>query len=80
MDEEAIRWIGLPVMSGFELAWRIRENAQNNGTRLVALSRYGQDSDVRERRDYTVAPATTGSRGSSRVKMHPVSETLRAEI
>jgi CheY-like chemotaxis protein len=33
-------------MSGFDLARRIRENPQNAGTRLVALSGYGQDSDI----------------------------------
>jgi two-component system CheB/CheR fusion protein len=39
--------LGLPVMSGFELARRIRRNPANKGTRLVALSGYGQDSDIR---------------------------------
>jgi len=38
--------LGLPVMSGFELARRVRENPQIAGTQLVALSGYGQDSDV----------------------------------
>jgi CheY-like chemotaxis protein len=38
--------LGLPVMSGFELAKRIRQSPANDGTRLVALSGYGQDSDV----------------------------------
>ena len=38
--------LGLPVMSGFELARRIRRNPANKGTRLVALSGYGQDSDI----------------------------------
>jgi two-component system CheB/CheR fusion protein len=38
--------LGLPVMSGFEVARRIRRSAENAGTRLVALSGYGQDSDV----------------------------------
>jgi two-component system CheB/CheR fusion protein len=38
--------LGLPVMSGFDLARRIRQNAANRRTRLVALSGYGQDSDV----------------------------------
>jgi two-component system CheB/CheR fusion protein len=38
--------LGLPVMSGFELARRIRQNPNNNTTWLVALSGYGQDSDV----------------------------------
>ena len=39
--------LGLPVMSGFEVARRIRRNPANNGIRLIALSGYGQDSDVR---------------------------------
>jgi two-component system CheB/CheR fusion protein len=38
--------LGLPVMSGFDLAKRIRQNPVNRGTRLIALSGYGQDSDV----------------------------------
>jgi CheY-like chemotaxis protein len=38
--------LGLPVMSGFELARRVRSNPANGTTRLVALSGYGQDSDV----------------------------------
>jgi two-component system CheB/CheR fusion protein len=42
----AIVDLGLPVMSGHDLARRIRATPANNGTRLVALSGYGQDSDV----------------------------------
>jgi CheY-like chemotaxis protein len=38
--------LGLPVMSGFDLARQIRDNPQNASVRLVALSGYGQDSDV----------------------------------
>jgi two-component system CheB/CheR fusion protein len=38
--------LGLPVMSGFDLARRIRGNPANASVRLVALSGYGQDSDV----------------------------------
>jgi two-component system CheB/CheR fusion protein len=38
--------LGLPVMSGYELARRIRQNPRNAHTRLVALSGYGQDSDI----------------------------------
>jgi CheY-like chemotaxis protein len=34
-------------MSGFELARRIRENHATRAIRLVALSGYGMDSDVR---------------------------------
>jgi two-component system CheB/CheR fusion protein len=44
--ELALVDLGLPVMSGFELARRIREKDENRGIRLVALSGYGQDSDV----------------------------------
>ena len=42
----AIVDLGLPVLSGFDLARRIRRNPSLNGVRLVALSGYGQDSDV----------------------------------
>jgi len=38
--------LGLPVMSGYELARRVRQNPENDSTRLVALSGYGQDSDI----------------------------------
>jgi CheY-like chemotaxis protein len=38
--------LGLPVMSGFDLARRIRAHAASAGIRLVALSGYGQDADV----------------------------------
>jgi two-component system CheB/CheR fusion protein len=38
--------LGLPVVSGFELARRIRQNRANDGICLVALSGYGQDSDI----------------------------------
>jgi two-component system, chemotaxis family, CheB/CheR fusion protein len=38
--------LGLPVLSGFDLAKRIRQNPANRVTRLIALSGYGQDSDV----------------------------------
>jgi two-component system CheB/CheR fusion protein len=42
----AIVDLGLPVMSGYDLARRIRASRENDGTRLVALSGYGQDSDI----------------------------------
>jgi two-component system CheB/CheR fusion protein len=42
----AIVDLGLPVMSGFEVAKRIRRNRELDTTRLVALSGYGQDTDV----------------------------------
>jgi two-component system CheB/CheR fusion protein len=38
--------LGLPLMSGFELAQRVRQNPRNARTRLVALSGYGQDADI----------------------------------
>jgi two-component system CheB/CheR fusion protein len=38
--------LGLPLMSGYDLARRVRDNADNATTRLVALSGYGQDSDI----------------------------------
>jgi two-component system, chemotaxis family, CheB/CheR fusion protein len=38
--------LGLPVMSGFDLARRIRQDRKNSRTWLVALSGYGQDSDI----------------------------------
>jgi two-component system CheB/CheR fusion protein len=38
--------LGLPVMSGFDVARQIRQNDAGIRTRLVALSGYGQDSDV----------------------------------
>jgi two-component system CheB/CheR fusion protein len=38
--------LGLPVMTGFELARRVRGNRANAGVWLVALSGYGQDSDI----------------------------------
>ena len=38
--------LGLPVMSGFELARHVRKNSDHSATRLVALSGYGQDSDI----------------------------------
>lgn len=42
----AIVDLGLPVMSGYDLARRIRGNREHDGTHLVALSGYGQDSDI----------------------------------
>ena len=43
--------LGLPIMSGFELARHVRRNRDNSTTRLVALSGYGQDSDIQEALD-----------------------------
>jgi CheY-like chemotaxis protein len=38
--------LGLPVMSGFDLARQLRGQRDAQQTRLVALSGYGQDADV----------------------------------
>jgi signal transduction histidine kinase/CheY-like chemotaxis protein len=43
--EVAILDIGLPVMDGFELARRMRQDPRLAGTRLVALTGYGQPTD-----------------------------------
>jgi two-component system CheB/CheR fusion protein len=42
----AIVDLGLPVMSGFDVARRLRANAATRDTRLIAWSGYGQDADV----------------------------------
>jgi two-component system CheB/CheR fusion protein len=42
----AIVDLGLPVMSGFDVARRVRQSPSLRGTRLIALSGYGQDADV----------------------------------
>jgi CheY-like chemotaxis protein len=38
--------IGLPVMNGFEVAQQIRQRPELGGVKLVALSGYGNTSDV----------------------------------
>jgi len=38
--------LGLPVLSGFDLARRIRRNPAHDSIRLIALSGYGQESDI----------------------------------
>lgn len=43
--DAAIIDIGLPVMDGHELARRVRADRELAGTRLVALTGYGQDKD-----------------------------------
>ena len=43
----ALVHLGLPVMSGFDLARRIRQNPACNATRLIALNGYEHASDVR---------------------------------
>jgi signal transduction histidine kinase len=47
--EVAILDIGLPVMDGYELARRMRE-AQGVSLRLIAVTGYGQESDLRRSR------------------------------
>jgi two-component system CheB/CheR fusion protein len=44
--EVALVDLGLPVMSGFDLARRIRGDGNGKYTKLVALSGYGQEEDV----------------------------------
>ncbi len=44
--ELALVDLGLPVVSGYDLARRIRRSGVAPHTRLVAVSGYGQDSDV----------------------------------
>jgi PAS domain S-box-containing protein len=43
----AVLDLGLPVMDGYELARRLREQPSNRGIKLVAVTGYGQDSDRR---------------------------------
>jgi two-component system CheB/CheR fusion protein len=38
--------LGLPIMSGFDLARQIRSRGDGRSTRLVALSGYGRDADI----------------------------------
>ena len=43
--------IGLPVMDGYELARRLRQEPSLAHTRLVAVTGYGQDSDRRRSKE-----------------------------
>ena len=43
--------IGLPVMDGYELAARLRRLPALHGTRLIALTGYGQESDRQRSRE-----------------------------
>jgi PAS domain S-box-containing protein len=43
--------IGLPVMDGYELAARLRKRPDADGTRLIALTGYGQESDRQKTRE-----------------------------
>jgi CheY-like chemotaxis protein/nitrogen-specific signal transduction histidine kinase len=47
----AVLDIGLPVMDGYELAQRIRQELGTTAPRLIALTGYGQDSDRARARD-----------------------------
>ena len=54
--------IGLPVMTGYEIAQRIRAQKELDGVRLVALTGYGAPSDVSAAReagfdDHVIKPA-----------------------
>ncbi|WP_437590894.1 ATP-binding protein [Sorangium sp. So ce1000] len=42
--------IGLPVMDGYELARRLREQPEGERVRLIAITGYGQESDFRRSR------------------------------
>ena len=42
----AIVDLGLPEMSGFDVARRLRANPQTRDIRLIAWSGYGQDADI----------------------------------
>jgi two-component system CheB/CheR fusion protein len=42
----AIVDLGLPILSGFEVAKRLRANPETRDLRLIAWSGYGQDADV----------------------------------
>lgn len=48
MPEVALLDIGLPVMDGYELARHIRSRPHRAPTRLVAITGYGQKSDVEQ--------------------------------
>jgi CheY-like chemotaxis protein len=43
--EIAVLDIGLPVMTGYELARRLREQLGDEKLRLIAVTGYGQDTD-----------------------------------
>jgi CheY-like chemotaxis protein len=46
LPDLAIVDLGLPVMSGYEVARRLRANPVTRGVRLIAWSGYGRDTDV----------------------------------
>ncbi len=43
--------IGLPGLNGYEVARRLRQDPQLEGVRLVAMTGYGQESDLRLARE-----------------------------
>jgi CheY-like chemotaxis protein len=43
--------LGLPGLSGFEVARALRQGADTAGLRLIAVSGYGRDEDQREARE-----------------------------
>jgi CheY-like chemotaxis protein len=43
--------IGLPGMNGYEVAVQLRNDADLHGTRLIALTGYGQEEDRRRSRE-----------------------------
>jgi CheY-like chemotaxis protein len=43
--------IGLPGMSGYEVARRLRQDVGTGGVMLVAMTGYGQDEDRRRARE-----------------------------
>jgi signal transduction histidine kinase/ActR/RegA family two-component response regulator len=45
VPEVAVIDIGLPVMDGYELADHLRRDATTSGTKLIALTGYGRDTD-----------------------------------
>jgi CheY-like chemotaxis protein len=47
LPDVALLDIGLPVMDGYELAERLRANANLQDMKLIALTGYGQESDRR---------------------------------
>lgn len=62
----AVLDIGLPVMDGYELAERLRQQLAGRALYLIALTGYGQDSDGRRSR----------SAGFSHHLVKPVDDTL----
>jgi CheY-like chemotaxis protein len=47
----AVLDLGLPVMDGYELARRLAERGGTAGTRLIAVTGYGQEEDRRRTAD-----------------------------